>query len=171
MALADLARLASQLDRDLWAEAPEAFRALPLARMLGYLPGVIEAPEGRLRRHALAPAAGEEAAREAMLGRIAEMLLVAYESASREAQFLQGWLRNDSFTLRGPFGALYELLWINPYLPGLAPASAPRWTFDPVRGRIFAQREDSWIGYFDGELHVDRGRGVRSPVRRCANGR
>jgi len=146
------------LDRDLWAEAPEAFRALPLARILGYLPETVDSSEGKLRRYALTSG---DLAQEAVLGRIAEMLLVGYENSSRPAQFLQGWLRNDTYTLKGPYGALYEFLWINPYLPGLAPASAPKWTFDPVRSRIFARRDDRWIGYFDHELHVDSGSGLQ----------
>ncbi len=159
VAILELAHvLRHNLDRDLWAEAPEAFRALPLARILGYLPETIESPEGKLRRYALVEGA---AAEEAVLGRIAEMLLVGYENSSRPAQFLQGWLRNDTYTLKGPYGALYEFLWINPYLPGLAPASAPKWTFDPVRSRIFARRDDRWIGYFDHELHVDSGSGLQ----------
>lgn len=150
--------LRHNLDRDLWSEAPEAFRALPLARILGYLPRTIQSEEGRLRVHALA---AEDPEQEAALGRIAEMLLVGYESSSRPSQFLQGWLRNDSYTLRGPLGALYEFLWINPYLPGLAPASAPKWTFDPVRSRIFAQRDGRWIGYFDGKVFVESDAGMQ----------
>ncbi|MBI1356248.1 MAG: hypothetical protein GC160_18045 [Acidobacteria bacterium] len=153
--------LRHNLERDLWTEAPDAFRALPMARILGYLPETLESDEGRLRRYAVPVVSDEAAVNEALFGRIAEMLLVAYESTSREAQFLQGWLRNDSFTLKGPRGAIYEMLWINPYLPGLAPASAPKWTFDPVRGRIFAQRNELWLGYYDGGLHVDNGQGVQ----------
>ncbi|MEZ5364047.1 MAG: hypothetical protein R2748_17335 [Bryobacterales bacterium] len=42
------------------------------------------------------------------------MLLVAYDISLRDLQFLQGFLRNDSFTLTGPLGAFYEFLWINP---------------------------------------------------------
>lgn len=159
VALLELAHvLRYNLDRDLWDEAPEAFRALPEARILGYLPQVIESPEGKLRRYAVTDGDPIE---EAVLGRIAEMLLVGYENSSRPAQFLQGWLRNDTYTLKGPYGALYEFLWINPYLPGLAPASAPKWTFDPVRSRVFARRDDRWIGYFDHELHVDLGSGLQ----------
>ncbi len=146
------------LDRDIWNESPEAFRALPMARVLGYLPQTLESEEGRLRRYALSSGDPME---DALLGRVAEMLLIAYESASRPSQFLQGWLRNDTYTLKGPRGALYEFLWLNPYLPGLAPASAPKWTFDSVRGRIFARADDRWIGYFQGELKVDSGSGMQ----------
>lgn len=159
IALLELAHaLRYNLDRDIWSEAAEAFRTLPLARILGYPSLTVESEEGLLRVHALVEG---DAAEEAALGRIAEMLLVAYESRSSPSQFLQGWLRNDSYTLRGPLGALYEFLWINPYLPGLAPASAPKWTFDPVRSRIFAQREEGWMGYYDGDLHVVAGNQVR----------
>jgi hypothetical protein len=86
------------------------------------------------------------------------MLLVSYEIGIREFQFLQGWLRNDSFTLTGPLGAFYEFLWLNPYVPGLSPTSGPAAAYDPVRGRVFAREswEDGalWLGWFDGKLVV-----------------
>lgn len=145
------------LERDLWREAPEVFRTLPMARILSYLPGGESSGEGRLRRRAV----GGNEHRDLALSRIGEMLLVSYEIGVRELQFLQGWLRNDSYTLTGPLGAFYELLWINPYVPGLSPTSGPIAAYDPVRGRVFAR--DSWddgarwLGWYDGKLVIREG--------------
>ena len=145
------------LERDLWQEAPDVFRTLPMARILGYLPGAELSDEGRLRPRAI----GGGSPRELALARIAEMLLVSYEIGVREFQFLQGWLRNDSYTLTGPLGAFYEFLWINPYVPGLSPTSGPIAAYDPVRGRVFARDSwddgSRWIGWYDGRLEVREG--------------
>ncbi len=153
------------LERELWLDAGAALSALPAARILSYLPGSIETEEGRVRVNALAPADTQLREREAVLGRVAEMMLVAYAPNPRDGQFLQGWLRNDSFTLTGPLGAFYEMLWINPYLPGLSPSSGLDLTYDPVRGRIFGRTgwedDDEWIGYWAGRLHLRSGEGLR----------
>jgi hypothetical protein len=152
------------LERDLWQEAPEVFQALPMARILSYLPGAELSDEGRLRPRAI----GGGSARELALGRIAEMLLVSYDIGVREFQFLQGFLRNDSYTLTGPLGAFYEFLWINPYVPGLSPTSGPIAAYDPVRGRVFAREswEDGarWLGWYGGKLVV-RENGQEREVR------
>ncbi len=156
------------LERDLWQETPAVFRSLPMARILAYLPGAELSDEGRLRRRAV----GENSHRELALARIAEMLLVAYEIGLREFQFLQGWLRNDSYTLTGPLGAFYELVWVNPYIPGLSPTSGPVAAYDAVRGRVFARRswDDGafWLGWFDGQLRL-RENGEKRPIGPAKN--
>jgi hypothetical protein len=143
------------LDLDLWGESPKAFRDVAMARILSYLPGNIETREGRVHRPSIVPA-GSDPETEAIVGRVAEMTLVAFDSRSRSSQFLQGWLRSDAHTLRGAYGAPYEFLWLNPYLPGLSPTSGPQSAYDPTRGRFFARSgwgEDGlWLGYFDGAL-------------------
>ena len=143
------------LDRDLWSETPQAFRDVALARILSYLPDDIETKEGRVHRPSVAPA-GSDVETEAIVGRVAEMTLVAYDSRSRSSQFLQGWLRSEAYTLRGGYGAPYEFLWLNPYLPGLSPTSGPQSAYDPTRGRFFARsgwgKDGMWLGFFDGAL-------------------
>lgn len=154
------------LDRDLWAESPQVFRDVAMARILSYLPEEFETPEGRARRPSVVPA-GSDAATEAIAGRIAEMTLVAFDSSSQSSQFLQGWLRSDAHTLRGGYGAPYEFLWINPYLPGLSPRSGPQAAYDPIRGRFFARSgwdaDGLWLGFFDGVL-VRYAGGTLDPV-------
>ncbi len=147
----------TNLERDLWLDAPNVFDPLPIGRILSYLPGWLQSDEGRLRNPFLL-AAGADPAREALLGRIAEMLLVAYKPSTRRFQYLQGWLRNDSFTLKGALGTPYEFLWLNPYLPGLSPSSGLALVHDPIRGRLFARQgwddSDLWIGYSAGWLNI-----------------
>lgn len=145
----------SNLDRDLWSESPQVFRDVAMSRILSYLPEEIETSEGRAMRPSIVPA-GSDPATEAIGGRIAEMMLVAYNTASRNTQFLQGWLRSDAHALKGGRGVPYEFLWVNPYLPGLSPRSGPQSAYDPTRGRFFARSgwdEDGlWLGFFDGVL-------------------
>ena len=149
------------------AQAPDVFRGLALPRILSYTGDAVETPEGQLRLSALMPeSAGIE--REAALWRIAEMLTVAYDTSSQDMQFLQGWLRNDSYTLRGPLGALYEFLWLNPYLPGLSPTSGPKIAYDAAHSRIFGRKgweeSDLWVGYYDGRLRL-RSEGEQHVIR------
>lgn len=156
----------SNLDRNLWSESPQVFRDISVARILSYLPDEIETSEGRAMRPSIVPA-GSDPATEAINGRIAEMMLVAYDTAARNTQFLQGWLRSDAHTLKGGRGAPYEFLWINPYLPGLSPRSGPQAAYDPTRGRFFARsgwdQDGLWLGFFDGVL-MRYANGVLEPV-------
>lgn len=155
------------LERDLWLHAAKVFDPLPVSRILSYLPGSLESEEGRLRRP-FPLTAGTDPARQALLGRIAEMLLVAYKPSTRRFQYLQGWLRNDSYTLKGALGTPYEFMWVNPYLPGLSPSSGLALAHDPIRGRLFARQgwdeSDLWIGYSDGVLKIFAG-GELSTIR------
>ncbi len=155
------------LDIDLWRRTPAAFQTLAEARLLSYYPFTIDTPQGRARRPAVFRGDEARARAQAPLYRIAEMLLVAYEANSREFQFIQGWIRNDSYSLRLPPGALYEFLWVNPYLPGIPPQSAPLLAHDTVRGRLFArgnwENDGLWMGYVDGRLEITAG-GRVAPV-------
>jgi hypothetical protein len=154
------------LDRDLWSESPQVFRDVAMTRILSYLPDDIETKEGRVHRPSVAPM-GSGPETEAIVGRVAEMTLVGYDSRSRSSQFLQGWLRSDAHTLRGGYGAPYEFLWLNPYLPGLSPTSGPQSAYDPTRGRFFARSgwgaDGLWLGFFDGKLLRYEG-GTLTPV-------
>ncbi len=159
------------LEIDLWRRAPAVFQTLANARLLSYYPFDVDTAEGRARRPAIFRDDRAQAAVQAPLYRIAEMLLVAYEANGREFQFIQGWLRNDSYSLRLPAGALYEFVWVNPYLPGLPPQSAPLLAHDAVRGRLFGRSRwedpDFWIGYTGGRLEIVAG--GRSTIVEAAN--
>ena len=140
--------------------------------MLQYYPDPLQTEEGLFRRPAVASTMELDVVRESSLRRIAEMLLVGYETGWDEYRYLQGWLRHDAFSLNTPLGAVYEFLWVNPYLPGLSFFSAPAFSQDELRGRLFVragwQDEDMWAGYIDGEfqIHAD---GERHIIPREAN--
>ena len=146
------------LEIDLLRPATEALAALVRTRLLSYYPLDVETAEGTARRPSRFGADDELAKVQAPLYRIADMLLVAYESNLREFQFLQGWIRDDNYQLRSPMSAPYEFLWVNPYLPGLTPQSAPMLAYDPVRGRLYGrlgwERPATWIGFADGRLEL-----------------
>jgi hypothetical protein len=57
-------------------------------------------------------------------------------------QFLQGWLINDKYVMRSPFGITYEFLWANPYQPGLSYHYLPNIFYDPPTGRLIIR--SSW---------------------------
>ncbi len=148
----------NNLETDLWQQAHEVFKPLPLVLMLGYYPQPVSSPEGLLRQPASPSTIELDVQVEGPLRRIGEMMLVAYENRLQEFQLLQGWLRHDSYTLKGPLGAVYEFLWLNPYLPGLSFFSAPPLVHDKLGGRVFAragwQEEDLWAGYLQGEFQI-----------------
>ncbi len=146
------------LEIDLLRPATESLASLVRTRLLSYYPLDIETAAGPARRPSHFGSDDAQASRQAPLYRIADMLLVAYESNLREFQFIQGWLRDDNYMLRTPRWSPYEFLWVNPYLPGLTPQSAPTLAHDGVRGRLFGrrhwQRPTTWIGYSDGRLEL-----------------
>lgn len=146
------------LEIDLLRDSTQALASLVRTRLLSYYPVDIEIEEGRAHRPSRFGSDELRARVQAPLYRIADMLLVAYESNLREFQFLQGWIRDDNYLLRSPLAAPYEFLWVNPYLPGLTPQSAPLLAHDPVRGRIFGRKSwqwpTTWVGYADGRLEI-----------------
>ena len=157
------------LETDLLRPATEALAALVRTRLLSYYPVDIETSEGLARRPSHFGVDDGQAAIHAPLYRIAELLLVAYESNLREFQFIQGWVRDDHYLLRSPMAAPYEFLWGNPYLPGLTPQSAPKLAHDALRGRLYGrmdwQRPTTWIGYAGGRLELISGEGSSASDR------
>ena len=146
------------LERDLWRDATDVFRPLPHTLMLQYYPEPLQTEEGLFHRPAVPSSMELDVPRESSLRRIAEMLLVGYENGWDEYRYLQGWLRHDAYSLNTPLGAVYEFLWVNPYLPGLSFFSAPVFSQDELRGRLFVragwQDDDLWAGYINGEFQV-----------------
>lgn len=90
--------------------------------------------------------------------------MVAYDANAPSSQFLQGWVTNDNFLLRGPFGIPYEFLWANPYQPGLSYYHVPLALHDEIGGQLFVRSswEDDavWIGFFGGRLQLFKDGGV-----------
>jgi hypothetical protein len=135
---------------------PDYFKQLSLCNLLSCYPAPKAAQENDYRM----PASwgGEPSLMTAMLARAADLSLVAYDSNALGNQFLQGWLIHDRFVMRDSFGAPYEFLWANPYLPGIGYDSAPLSVYDALLGRLFVRsnwNDDAlWVGYFDGQLQV-----------------
>jgi hypothetical protein len=84
--------------------------------------------------------------------------MVAYDPNALESQFLQGWLMQHRFLMRGGLGAVYEFLWANPYQPGLSYFHVPLIFHDTATGHLFARtswdEDATWLGYFDGHLQL-----------------
>jgi hypothetical protein len=125
--------------------------------LVSYYPATYPAPEGEYRIPA-AKETGEPDLRRAMLARAAELSMVPYDSNAPESQILQGWLMHDNFMMRGTFGVTYELLWANPYHPGLSYYLAPMVFHDEHFGRLFVRsswdESAHWLGYFEGVLQL-----------------
>ena len=75
------------------------------------------------------------------MARAAEMAMVAYDDNALESQYLQGWLMQDRFLMRGGWG-VYEFLWANPYQPGLSYFHMPLVFHEVATGHLFART--SW---------------------------
>jgi hypothetical protein len=144
---------------DLREGAGGYFADLPSKLLLSYYPAVWPAPENDYRIPML-ERAGEPDLNVAAMARAAELALVGYDSSPRNAQFLQGWLIHDRFALRSPFGAPYEFLWANPYLPGLSYYHMPLFLHDEKRGELYLRSswdDDAvWLGSRPGRAEVFR---------------
>jgi hypothetical protein len=147
------------LNFDLRETFPEWFRQYPLLHLLAHYPAPWPGAENEFR----IPADGtiEKTGPDvfkAALSRAAELAMVAFDANGASSQLLQGWLTNDRFLMRGTYGMPYELMWANPYQPGLSYYHAPLALHDEIGGQLFVRStwEDdaSWIGFFDGQLQI-----------------
>ncbi len=145
------------LNFEMREQLPAYFKELPIAHLLSHYPAPYPAAENEYRIPATL-GTGEPDLRSAALSRVAELCMVALDTNAPESQVLQGWLMNDRFLLRGPFGNPYELLWANPYQPGLSYYHVPLVFHDNHFGQVFVRSswEDSasWAGYFEGQLQL-----------------
>jgi hypothetical protein len=137
----------------------EYFKTLPIDHLVGHYPSPFEAAENEYRIPVYVRE-GEPNLTDAVFSRAAELAMVAYDSNAAESQYLQGWLMQDRFLMRGALGALYEFLWANPYQPGLSYFQMPLVFHDAVSGHVFARsswdEDATWIGFFDGHLQLFR---------------
>ncbi len=140
---------------DLRESAPAYFLQLPLDHLAAHYPAPYPGPENDF----LVPAYLRDGApdlNEAALSRAAGLAMVSYDSNALETQYLQGWLMQDRYLMRGAFGIPYEFLWANPYQPGLSYSLLPLVFHNPVNGHVFARtswdEDATWIGYFEGHL-------------------
>ena len=147
------------LNIDLRESAPEFFKNLPAFLVLSYYPAPYPASENEYRIPQYS-GQGEPDLNTAALSRAADLSLVALDSNAVESQFLQGWLIQDRFLMRGMFGIPYEFLWANPYQPGLSYYHLPNLFHDRRHsgGRLLVRSswdEDAmWYGYLDGKAQL-----------------
>jgi hypothetical protein len=133
------------------------FKELPVYQLLSYYPAPYQASENDYRIPS-AKGLKEPDLNRATMARAAELALVAYDTNSTPNQFLQGWLMHDNFQMRGMLGAPYELLWANPYQPGLSYFHVPLLLHDELFGRLFIraswEQDAKWFGYFGDEAQI-----------------
>lgn len=151
--------LRDNLKIDLREDAPDYFNELPTDHLAGHYPAPFEAPENEYRVPVYVRD-GEPNLTDAVFSRAAELAMVAYDNNAADSQYLQGWLMQDRFLMRGALGALYEFLWANPYQPGLSYFQMPLVFHDAVSGHVFARsswdENAVWVGYFEGHLQLFR---------------
>jgi len=135
------------------------FQELPMDHLASHYPAPFQAPENEYRVPVFVRD-GDPDVTEAALSRAAELAMVAFDSNEAGNQYLQGWLMQDRFMMRGALGAPYEFLWANPYQPGLSYSQSPLVLHNPVSGHLFARtswdEDATWLGYFDGHLQLFR---------------
>ena len=137
----------------------EYFSTLPVDHLVSHYPSPFEAPENEYRVP-IYVRDGEPNLTDAVFSRAAELAMVAYDNNAAESQYLQGWLMQDRFLMRGALGVLYEFMWANPYQPGLSYFQMPLVFHDEASGHVFARsswdENATWIGFFDGHLQLFR---------------
>ena len=153
------------LKLDLREDAPDYFRTLPIDHLVGHYPAAFQGPDNDFRVPVYVRE-GEPDVSEMTLSRAAELSMVAFDSNAAEIQFLQGWLMQDRFIMRGNLGAPYEFLWANPYQPGLSYYQVPLVYHNSATGHVFARtswdEDATWLGYFNGHLQLFRNGQIQS---------
>jgi hypothetical protein len=138
---------------DLREAAPQFFKDYPIEHLMSYYPAVYEGPDTNYYIGATSRG-GDPDLGTAALSRAGELAMVAYDTNAAPSQVLQGWLMHDKFMLRSTFGAPYEFLWANPYLPGLSYYHVPLVYHNPELGRLFIRSSwddgAEWFGEFNG---------------------
>ena len=103
---------------DLRESAAHFFSGLPMELLLSAKPRELNSPDWMKHAAALA--------------------LVAIDPNLPGSQFLQSWALEDGQTLREGPGVAYELLWADPYLPGVGYQNMEPWVYDD-QGRLYAR--------------------------------
>ena len=114
-----VARTATQTD--LREEDRQFFSQLPAELLLALKAGELDHPDSTVHLAALA--------------------LIGLDANLASSQFLQGWAISDRQTIREGPGVAYEMLWADPYLPGVGYQNLDPWVYD-THGRLFARA--SW---------------------------
>lgn len=106
---------------DLREQAPEFFSDLPEEFLLALKPREVTHPDWATH--------------------VAALALVALDPNLQGSQYLQAWALEDAQMVREGPGVAYELLWGDPYLPGVGYQNLDPWVYDG-NGHLFAR--SSW---------------------------
>ncbi|MBS1824037.1 MAG: hypothetical protein JST93_01830 [Acidobacteria bacterium] len=145
------------LNFDMRDNALAFFRDFPNHRVISYYPATFPAADN-FYHIAQYSGLGEPDLTQAAFNRAADLSIVAYDPNALAHQFLQGWLIQDRFIMRGALGSPYEFLWANPYQPGLSYHHLPTFFHDPTSG-ILILRSDweesaTWLSYNRGDMEL-----------------
>ncbi len=147
------------LTLDMRLSAPGYFKDLPSYQIAGNYPNPFPAAENEYWIPVY-KGAGQPDPNRAALARAAGLSTVAFDTNALQNQFLQGWLIQDRFMLRGALGAPYEFLWANPYQPGLSFEHVPLLFHDARSGTLFLRsnwdENAVWFGLYQGEAQLFR---------------
>jgi len=108
---------------DLRQDYPRFFSSLPAALLLALKPEEVDHPDWRMHAAAL--------------------VLVGIDPNLESSQYLQGWAIEDRQMITEGEGVAYELLWGDPYLPGVGYENLDPWSYDGD-GTLFARTD--WNG-------------------------
>lgn len=109
----------SSTRRDLREDARTFFINLPYRFLLAFSPEQLAHPGWRTHAAALA--------------------LVSLDPNMEGSQFLQSWAMEDSQTVQNGPGVAYELVWANPYLPGVGFRNMEPDLYDEGQSRLIAR--------------------------------
>jgi hypothetical protein len=144
---------------DLRPAASDYLKTLPLFQVICNYPSPLGATENEYRIPVFT-GNGEPDLTRATLARAAGLSMVAFDNNALECQFLQGWLIQDRFMLRGAFGAPYEFLWANPYQPGLSYSHMALVLHEKRSGTLFLRsdwdEDATWFALYEGQFQLFR---------------
>ena len=147
------------LNYDLRETFPKWFEQYPVLHLIAHYPAPWPGSDNEFRIAAdeTIETRGPDT-RKATLSRAAELAMVAYDANTASSQLLQGWLMNDRFLMRGTEGIVHELLWANPYQPGLSYQHISLALHDEIGGQLYVRSswddDAAWAGYFRGQLQL-----------------
>jgi len=139
--------------------AADYFRQLPSFYVSSHYPAPYAAAENEYRIP-FYKNAGQPDLDRAAASRAAGLMMVAFDTNAVENQFVQGWLMQDRFLLKGAYGCPYEYMWANPYQPGLSYFHLPMAFYDKRSGALFVrsdwEEDATWFGMFQDEMQLFR---------------
>jgi len=108
-------------EEDQRRQDPQFFQHLPVEFLLARKPQELEHPD--------------------WLSHAAALALVTLDPNLEASQFLQGWAVEDRQTIHDGPGVAYELLWADPYLPGIAYQNLDPWLYQLETASLFARSD------------------------------